>query len=323
MGATLYSIDKACGALAGLSAIIITDMTNVANYGPDSLPPAPGSPVTFTNNDLVYSIAFERGSGYFGTESASGQIGDYGISQLGGFVPLSRAVVEVLLRRMRSRPVLAIGIDRVGNQHVIYESRCIYKHSTGDRPGSKHGYSITFRGSTHYLLPSIAGEGDIATAPPIGGVVPGGGGSECCITIEPTNIAYTPAPTGNALNLNQIVTTLNGSVYFIDGDGRGIIINRPAPVYYQYDADESTITEVTLPMGYPIPDPDDYAAPTYDPQAEMSIRIWCKHGSRWLQYGHDEGFNIDYGTGKALFPGGIRGGVLEFYSFEGIPPRPL
>jgi len=322
MSCTLYSIDRACGALAGITALIITDMTNVANYGPGFLPPAPGSPPTFYDNDLVYSISMERYSGVFSTDSVSDQGGDYAVSQAAGFVPLSRAVVEVLLRRLRNRPVMVIAIDRLLNQHLIYEARASYRHSTGDAPGTRHGYRIQFTGPSHYLLPSIAGEGDIPTAPPVGGVVPSPG-SECCITIEPTNIAFTPAPTGNATNLNQIVTTSNGSVYFIDGDGRGIILNRPAPRYYFWNGDGVDVDEISMPMSYPLPDPDDYALPTYSEQDEISIRLWVKKGSRWLQYDHAEGYTIDYASGKVLIPGGTGGANLEFYSYEGIPPRPL
>ncbi len=322
-GAALYSVAKVCDALAGVTSVILSDITNVANYGPEYLPPAPNTPPSFLDTDLLYSIAYERYSGEITRDSTFDQGGHAAVHQVSIFVPKGRSEVDVLLGRMRSRLMMVIAIDRYGSQHILYEALVTWKYSSGTRPGTRNGYQISWAAPSHYILPAVAGSGDISTAPPVGGGSSDPGSGDCCITIQPTNIAYTPAPSGNALNNNEIVTTLNGTVYFIDSTGRSIVLNRPAPSYYQHDLDESSVTEITLPDSYWIPDPADYAAPTYDPQAEMSIRIWCKYGSRWLQYGHPEGFTIDYATHKALFPSGLIGGVAEFYTYQSVPPIPL
>ena len=319
---TFYSVPAVCDSIAGIRASIYSDMTNVENYGPGFLPPAPDTAPTFYDNDLLYSIAFERYSGELVRESQSDQGGDYAIHQLTFFVPKTRSEVDILLRRMRNRLMMAIGIDRYGNQHILFDARVSWRLTTGSKPGSRHGYFITFSATTHYLLPAIAGNGDIETAPPVGSSGDSTS-SDCCITINPINIAYTPAPTGNAFNNNQMVTTVNGSVFFIDGDGRGLIINRPAPRYYVYDADGETFTDLVLPLDFPMPDPNDYPFPTYSEPAEISIRFWVKYGSRWLMYGHTEGFTLDFATHSVQFGAGVDGGTLEFYSYEGIDPRPL
>jgi len=320
----MYSLSEVCAARAGLRAIVFSDMTNVLGYGPGDLPPGSGTAPSFTDTDQLYSIAMERYTGEASRESGSDDGGDYATGQIRCFVPLSRSEVDILLRRWRNRLLLVIGIDRYGTQHVLADAIASWRHTTGARPGTRHGYEITFSAPLHYIRQPIAGDGEIATAPPVGG----GGGSDpgsgdCCITIQPIQIAYTPAPTGNVSNLNEIVTTQNGSVYFIDATGRAIILNRPAPRYYFFDGDGVDVDEITLPLGFPVPDPDDYPLPTYSEQDEMSIRLRVKLGSRWIQYGHEEGFTVDYASRKVLIPTGTRGANAEIYSYEGIPARPL
>lgn len=320
----MYSIGKVCDAYSGITALVFSDMTNVASYGPEFLPPAANTPPSFTDTDLLYSIAHERYTGEVTRESVSGQGGDSARYQVSIFVPKSRTEVDTLLRMWRNRLLCVIGIDRYGSQHILYDAIASWSHTTGTRPGTRHGYTITFTAPSHYILLPMAGSGDITTAPPVGGGGSGSGGSsDCCITIAPLHIAYTPAPTGNGMNLNEIVTTPNGSVYFIDSTGRSVLLNRPAPRYYTVDLGETDVAEVTLPLDFPLPDPADYPDPTYDPQAEMAIRIWCKVGSRWLQYGHAEGFTVDAATHKVLFTSGYMSGTVEFYSYQEIPATPL
>ncbi len=320
----IHSIAAVCDARAGLQAIIYADMTNVDGYGPGSLPPGPNTAPSFFDTDLLYGMAFERHSAESSRESGSDDGGDYDSGQIRCFVPLSRSEVDLLLRRMRSRLLFVIGVDRYGAQHILHDALVSWRQTTGTRPGTRHGYEITFDAPGHYLIPAMAGSGDITTAPPIGG---GGGGDvgsgECCISIAPISIAYTPSPTGNALNRNEIVTTPNGSVYFIDSTGRSIILNRPAPRYYIFNGDGVDVPEVTLPLDFPLPDPDVYPLPIYSEQDEISVRVHVKMGSRWLQYGHVEGWTIDYGDHKILIAGGTMGANIEVYSYEDIPARPL
>ena len=319
----MHSISEVCDAHAGLRGVVFADMTNVVGYGPGDLPPTPNSAPTFTDTDKLYSIAFERYSAEASGETLSDQGGDTTRLTIRCFIPKSRFEVTSLRRLMRNRLLFVIGIDRYGTQHVISDAIATWRQSTGTRPGTRHGYEVTFTGIEHYIIPSIAGDGDINTAPPVGGGGGDeGGGDSCCITINPTQIAYTPAPTGNPNNRNQMVTTPNGSVYFIDNDGRSIVLNRPAPLYYQADTAGLILSSITLPLSFPIPNPADYAGPTYDEQAEMSIRLWIKHRSRWLHYDHAEGFTVDHGDNQVLFPDGVTGAV-EFYLYQEIPPRPL
>lgn len=218
----------------------------------------------------------------------------------------------------------ASAIDRYDNQHLLYEARAGSEYSSGDRPGTRNGYTMSFTAPSHFILDAIAGNGEIETAPPIGGG--GGGGSSeesCCITINPIGIAYTPAPTGNVNNHNEIVTTPNGSVYFIDNNGRSILFNAPPPQYHDVDLTDLVLSEYILPMEFWMPDPDDYPLPTYSEQNEISIRLWVKYGSRWLMYGHPEGFTIDYAAHKVEFADPKDGGTLEFYSFQGLKATPL
>lgn len=321
-----YSISKVCGSLASLQALIFADMTNVSNYGPGSLPPAPGNPPAFTDTDKVYSIAFEKFTGELTKDSTTDGGGDYEIHRATVFVPRSRSEVEILLQRMRNRFLLVIGIDRHGNQHILYNARRVFKHSTGARPGSRHGYEISFTAPSDYLLPSIAGNGDIDTAPPEPPVEGGGEEEEndCCLTIEPVKIDYTPTPTGNLLNLNKLVTTENDTIFFIDKNGRSLIINRPAPRYYRVNLGVGlTLTSIILPEDFPIPDPADYPLPVYDTNREIAVRFVVHYGNRWLLYDHAQGFGLDVGTHAATFPDGVTSGIIEFYSYVGIPPRPL
>jgi hypothetical protein len=323
MSGALYSIGRVCDALAGIRSFIYADMTNVANYGPGFLPPAPNTPPSFTDMDQLYSIVTDRYSGEASRESAADQGGDYARHQVRIFIPRSQSQVDTLLQRWRNRLLCVIGIDRYGSQHILYDAIASWRHSTGTRPGTRHGYEITFTATSHYILPAMAGSGDITTAPPVGGSGGSPGSGECCITIAPLSIAYTPSPTGNAMNLNEMVTTPTGAVYFIDSTGRSILLNYPAPKYYTVDLGETEVDEITLPMSFPLPDETDYPDPTYDTYGEMSIRIWCKVGSRWLQYGHPEGFTIDADTHKAHFPAGYISGTVEFYSYQGYPSTPL
>lgn len=321
-----YSIGKVCGTKAGLTAIIYTDMTNISNYGPGHLPPSPGNLPSFIDSNKLYSISFERYSAELTKESKVNGGGDYDEIDVTAFVPRSRSEVEMLLSMMRNRLLFIIGIDRHGNQHLLYNAVRTYRHSTGSRPSTKHGYQISFNATGHYLLPSIAGNGDIETAPPLPGGGGGGGSSSgCCVTVNPIGIAYTPTPTGNALNHNQMVTTTSGAVYFIDGDGRGILLLRPAPQYYvvQISAAEVPPTSVVLPSWFWIPDPADYPAPTYDTQAEMSRAIQCIMATREITYDHADGWYLDYGTRTAHFNVPIDEAVISFYSHQDIKPRPL
>ncbi len=171
----LYSITKVCGSLPGLTAIIFSDMTNVEGYGPASLPPAPNTPITFIENDKVYSIAFEKQSAELTKVSQEGgQIGSWEQITATCFIPRSRNDVEVLLRRMNGRLMLIIGINRYGNQHILANAQRSYSHTTGAKPGNRHGYQVTWTAPGDYIRPSIAGNGDVDSAP----AEPGGGGGE-------------------------------------------------------------------------------------------------------------------------------------------------
>lgn len=320
---TYYSIAKVCGTLSGLRALVYTDMANVLGHGPGSLPPTPGTPPDYSDTGAVYEIAIQRYSGQVSRDSGSDDGGDYVISRVTAFVPKTRREVDTLLRRMRNRHFAVIAIDRHGSQHLLFNARASYKHSTGTGPGEPHGYQITFTAPEHFIMPSVGSEGIPSTADPVDPVPPPEPSVDCCVEIKPIQIAYTPLPTGNVSDLNLMVTTQNGSVYFIDHTGRGILLNRPAPRYYFFDGDGLDLTAIILPDDFPLPDPADYALPTYSEQDEMSIRLRVKMGSRWLQYAHDEGFTVDHAAHSILVPGGTRGANFEFYSYESIPPRPL
>lgn len=329
MSGEYFSIGKVCGPRANLKALIFSDMTNVDNYGPEYLPPSPNTPVQFKDINKVYSIAGERYSAGFSAESSTYQGGDYSVGTISMHVPKTRAAMDLLLRRMTNRLLCVIGIDYHGTQHVLYDARRSYSKGTGDRPGSKHGYNLRFNAPCHYLLPSIAGDGDIESAPPIGGLGPGStSDSDCCITINPVNIAYTPAASGNAFNHHQLVTTISGALYFIDGDGRGILIKPADPMVYVYDVPEGSVAvSVAIPGRYPLPDPDDYPSPTYDVREEISLRMAVKLGSRWIDYeapdDDSDGWFIDFGSRNVYFRTSIDGARLEFYFYQDIKPRIL
>lgn len=319
----LYSIGNVCGAEPGLKSVLFTDMENLSGHTPGSLPLAPGAAPSFVDTDLVFSVAFNRFSAVIDSESRRSQGGDYVLQNLRLFVPRSRLVVSELLRRLRSRKVMAIGIDHYNNQHIMFDALASYTHTTGAKWGDRHGYFITLSAYSYFVNPSIAGQGDIPTAPPDPTDPPDPPSGDCCITINPIPIAYTPTPTGNAYNLNQLVTTPNGSLYFISSTGAAVIVNRPAPRYYIGNFDGVNVTEFTLPAGFPLPDPDDYPFPVYDEQAEISVRLFIKYGTRYLDYDRPGGFTINHAANKILVPSGIRGGNIQVWSFEGIPPRPI
>lgn len=320
-----YSTSKVCGSNASIKALIYSDMTNVSSYGPDRLPPAPGYPPSFVDSGKVYSIAFEKYTGEVRKDSATDQGGDYDQHIATVYVPRSRSEIELLLQIMRNRLLLVIAIDRYDNQHILYNARRSFHHGTGAKPGTRHGYEISFQSASDYLLPAIAGNGDIETAPPDPGEELDTDNPDCCITINPVNIAYTPAPSGNASNHNELVRTANDTLYFIDKNGLSTIINRPAPRRTLIQvAEGETSMVINLPVGFPCPDPDDYAGPVYDTITEMSIRIWLKLGSRWLQYGHEEGFTVtDAATGEITCETSIDGAAIEVFVYQSIPPTPL
>lgn len=325
-----YSLAAVCDAFAGIKTIIFTDMNNVANHGPAFLPTAMGTPPSFTDMNKVFSISFERYTGSLSRDSVNGDgVGDYFVSTLQAFVPKSRQEVDELLNRCRNRYMCIVAIDRYGNQHLLFGARLSSKLSTGDRPGTRHGYTISITAISHYLYRSMAGTGDIETAPPIGGGGGGGGSDDtgsdaCCISVNPIPIAYVPAPSGNASNLNQLVTTVDGSVYFIDADGRGIVINRPPVITWSIQLPSGSATEfITIPMDLPLPNPDDYPVPIYHTQNEMNRRIWVKVGSRWLEYGHTEGWYMDYSPRRIYFNTSIDGAIIRIYIYQNIPPIEL
>lgn len=298
-------------------------MDNVIGVGPGFHPPGIGTGYSFVDTSKVYSLTHQRKSGNYTITSANDKGGDYYTSQVVCHIPRGRQQVETLLSRLRNRPVMVIVVDKYDNQYFMYDARCTWTFATGDTGPVRNGYNVTFRSVSDYLFPGMAGSGIIDTAPPppVGGDS-GDGSHECCLTIAPLAIAYTPTPTGNTLNLNQVVTTQNGSIYIIDYTGRSILIGRPGPKYYRFNADGlGVLTTITLPMGFPIPDPDDYINHT----DEIPRRFFVHYGGRWLIYTHGEGFNIDLDTnpGQVLFPDGINGGIVEFYSFEGIPAIPV
>ncbi|HZV71647.1 MAG TPA: hypothetical protein VFG10_18980 [Saprospiraceae bacterium] len=298
-------------------------MSNVVGVGAGYLPPAPGTGFTFVDVDKIYSFSYERRSASYTISSATFSGGDFYRSVASCFVPRMRMEVETLLMRMRNRPVFAIAIDRYDNQYYLYDAILRWGGSTGDTGPAKNGYNITFNAVCDYLYPGMSGSGDIPTAPaPPGG---GGGGEEvCCVSIYPTNIAYTPADTGNALNLSQMVTTIDGSVYFIDYTGRSVLLSRPSHTYYKIDVpDGYTLPYVTIPVGYPLPDPGDYPDPTYDTQMEISRRMLTKQGPRWLSYLHPEGYYIDFSTRRAYFESELANSRCEFYFFDKILPIAL
>lgn len=322
-----YSLAAVCDAFAGIRTIIFADMGNVSNHGPAFLPTAMGTPPSFSNMNEVFAISFERQTGSLQRDSVNGDgVGDYFQSTLQCFVPKARQEVDELLSRLRNRLVCAVALDRYGNQHLLFNARVASKLTTGDRAGTRHGYTITITAISHYLYRNMAGTGDIETAPPIGGGGGGGGtgSDDCCISINPIPISYIPAPSGNANNLNQLVTTVDGSVYFIDKDGRGIVINRPPVITWSIHLPSgSAATFITIPMDIPLPDPDDYPVPFYDSNAEINRRLWVKLGSRWLEYEHTEGWYMDYATRRIYFNTSLDGAFIRIYIYQNIPPIEL
>lgn len=326
MGRNLFSIGKVCGARAGLTTLIFSDMTNVANHGPEFLPPAPNTPPSFTDLTKVYSIAFQRYTGVVNISSQNYQGGDYEVGQILAHVPRGRAAMDMLLGLMRNRLLIVIGIDKHGNQHTLYDARRSYKYTTGDQPGTRHGYNLEFNAPNHFLLPWITGDGNIETAPPIGDIgSPGGGGSEdCCITINPVNILYTPLPTGNVNNRNELVTTPDQTLYFIDGDGRSVIINRPPPLSFTHIfAEGFTGTEIPVPEWFELPDPNDYPGPVYDAVMEIDRQLFVQLGSDWLMYQDEEGFTIDIDNHVLPVGRSLDGMTVKVYRYRHYPKTPV
>lgn len=318
-----YSIPKVCGTLSGLRALLYTDMTNIVGHGPGSLPPVPGNPPDFNSADEVYQISIQKFSGIVSRESGSDDGGDYVIGRVTGFIPKTRRQVDTLLRRMRNRYFAVIAVDRHGLQHLLFNARGSYKHTTGQGPGEPHGYSITFTAPEHFILPSVGDTGTPVYIDPIDPIPDPEPAADCCVEIKPIQIAYTPLPTGNETDLNLFVTTQDGALYFIDHNGRSVVINRPAPLYYSIQVGDTSDGWVVIPDEYPLPDPDDYPSPTYDTQAEISRRLMVINQSRKVAYDHDEGYDIDYATRRVHILTPIAGAFLEFYFHQRITPIPL
>ncbi len=130
------------------------------------------------------------------------------------------------------------------------------------------------------------------------------------------------------MNLNQMVTTEDDTVWFIDRTGRGIIINRPAPRVYRVDIAEGAMGNfVVMPDWFPLPNPDDYLSPTYNTAQEIARRMQVYLAPRVLVWENDgdiyEGWFIDYGSRHVYFDTSIDGALLTFVGYSHIPAIPL
>lgn len=306
----LLSIPCIRNTQSGIHAIVIFTPENVAS----SVTSGVAQTITFNDTDQVYSIAFTSGSARFNEEARSGDGGDYYESTLSAFIPERRIEMETLIRSLRNRRVHAIYIDRNGRQWVHWNTRFFYQFDSGDQRGTKSGYTIQFKTKNVKRIPIISGNEDLPTPPP-----PNTGGDSCCITIEPSPVVNPPTPTGNTENLNKIVTLSDGTPYFIDKFGRSVLLGRPAPVYIRIPTTpDGLLTEITLPSGT-IPDPADFAAPTYDERIEMSRRVFIKSSSRWIAYDPPQPYtggwtcNIDQNGDHIYFDEPPRGAFIEIY----------
>lgn len=292
MSQPLLAIPKICTTSAGISSIVMTLPANIATPPTTSI----NATLDFIDPDAVFSIAFTRSTARFRENARTGPGGDYYESELSAFIPKRRIEMETLITRLRNRRVHGIYIDRNGNQFIVWNARFFHQYDSGDRPGTREGYSISLNASNIRDVPIISGNEELPEPPG-----PSDPPESCCITINPLALPSPPPPSGNTQYLSQIVSTIDGTVYFIDKNGLAIALGRPAPGYFTVLVPDGVTNFISAPPEVELPDPADFPFPTYNVQVEMSKRVWVKRERTWLIYGTD--FNVDFAQQRINFIG--------------------
>jgi len=312
----LLSIPKVCQTIGGIQAMVIFETSNLTEIPPPSIAAA----LSYADPSKVYTIVFERNSARYTEQSRDTTGGDVYDFNLNAFIPKRRAEMETLISALRNRRINAVYVGKDGYQGLVWNARFRYKYDSGDKPGARNGYSISFTGTHLRQLPVIEGS---ATLPdPCAGSGGGGGGGGCCVVINPVPLDYIPSPTGNAANRNEVVVALDGNIYLIDDNGNSIVLGGLPPRYYRIQH-PGTTPYIVVPLSRPLPDPADYPFPGYQVNNEISKRLWVKRNTLWQVYNVDYSIAFVSGEQRLYFTPWINSDMVEVYVFSYPKTTPL
>jgi len=191
---------------------------------------------TVNNDQQIFDVEFRTFTGKYNETSSISQAGSSSSQVLTFFIPRKRFAIEHLIKQTYNRKIAIQGIDRNGDVHTILSARMTYEYSSGENKPDSNGYSFRFEGKTikkpFFAALSFILFGDNGftpgndTNPEIEDPDGGNPTSDdiCCITINPAQLDYVPGETDNANNNNEIVTGSDDNIYFIDKDGRGVLL---------------------------------------------------------------------------------------------------
>lgn len=223
MNCDFRTLEKLCqGAIGGLKMIYFTPSSNVT-----SLPTGLETGERIWNDaDKVYSIAFKKGSARYQERPNRNNAGQSWTQNLTCSIPGAREEVERLIITLKNIRCHVFYTDNTGFTRYLYNVWLKSGYDSGGEKSQANEYTFTF--SREYDRSTYAIAGNINPD-----VAPGGGGDDppevddsCCITVNPVALGYVPATSGNANNRNELVTGSDGSIWFIDNDGRGFCFSR-------------------------------------------------------------------------------------------------
>jgi hypothetical protein len=205
----------------------------------------------------IYNIEFRRHTGSFSHDHKKSAAGDYYTNTARVYVPRYRFMTENMVTELMDRKVIVFGVDKNGEEFSIYFAEFRSQFTTDDKPSGSNGYTWTFtaddrRRRFYPILDTIelTGNEDVVGPPDVGDPEPnepGPSGEEnCCVTILTTAVPEVPPPSGNILNRNKFVKTVDGRTFFIDKNGLSIELGAGSSQYELIEGDGSSVYETSF-----------------------------------------------------------------------------
>lgn len=224
----LEAFQKVCETSAGITRIRITDPMNLS-VDQDAVVP-----------EETYEILYSKYTAKYTEKAARGEGGDYFTQELIFFLPKRQSAANQLRIHSADRRIAALCYNRYGNRITIPGGTLKVDYDSGQRLGDIEGYQCSITGIAlprayniqNGDLQAVGDDGIVPGDPTLdpGTITPGSPSvPDCCVKILDTPLLYNPSPTGNSLK-SRIVIGADGNKYFIDHEGKSIIIEGASTV---------------------------------------------------------------------------------------------
>lgn len=220
----IEKIVRACQGPGGIRSIFLTPEDNFTG----SIPIGPNTnEIIWADPERVVGIGFRKRNARYRKRSESSVFGTSEGNTLEFSILRGRIEVEDFISTWVGRRLHAYFVQNSGLARYQWSAKLSYTYDTNLALNEADEYIFRLNGTSTYGSGAYAGK---LTIDPGAGEESSSPDPEedCYPKVNHTPLSYIPDPTGNQHNRNEIVTAVDGTIWFIDKEGRALRFTKTA-----------------------------------------------------------------------------------------------